>query len=109
MMLSLKMALFATVCIALVIFSERLFPFALFSKKDPPPLIRFIEKYIPSMVIAILIVYCLKDISFTASPFGAPQLIGVAAAVILHLTLNNPMVSIFGSTIIYMVLSRVLG
>jgi len=108
-MLSLKMALLASLCIALVIFSERLFPFALFSRKDPPPLIRFIEKYIPSMVIAILIVYCLKDMSFSSAPYGVPYLVGVGAAVLLHLTLKNPMVSIFGSTIIYMILSRVLG
>ena len=102
------MAIFATFCISLVLFSERLFPFALFSKKDPPPLLSFIEKYIPSMVIAILIIYCLKDVNFTAAPYGAPYLIGIVAAVVLHLTVKNSMISIFGSTILFMILSRVM-
>ncbi len=105
--LTLKAALVASLCIAVVIFSERLFPFALFSKKDPPPLLRFIERYIPSMVIAILIVYSLKDISFAAFPYGLPYFVAVACCVVLHLTLKNSMVSIFGSTAVFMILLHV--
>ncbi|MDE5798258.1 MAG: AzlD domain-containing protein, partial [Treponemataceae bacterium] len=60
MRLPLSSAFVATVLTAAVIFLLRAFPFLLFSKKDPPPFLRFIEKYIPSMIMAILIVYCLK-------------------------------------------------
>ncbi len=102
------MAMTASLCAALVIFLERLFPFALFSRREPPPLIRFIEKYIPSMVIAMLIVYSLKDLSFAAAPYGAPYFLAVAVCVVLHLLLKNPMVSIFGSTIAFMVLSHLM-
>ena len=43
--LSISAAIIATICSALVIFSERAFPFVLFSKKEPPAFIKFIEKY----------------------------------------------------------------
>ena len=38
MSLPLHAALLATLVAALVIFATRLFPFALFSKREPPPL-----------------------------------------------------------------------
>ncbi len=108
MKLSLLAALTATLATALLLFLLRAFPFLVFSKKEPPAIIRFVEKYIPSMIIAILIVYCLKDIQVTAFPFGLPSLIGIGATVFLHLWRNNSMISIFGGTIIYMVLNHFL-
>lgn len=106
--LTLREAVIATLVSAAIIFMERLFPFALFSRKDPPEVIRFIEKYIPSLIMAILIVYCLKDVQFACAPFGAPYLASIAVTVLLHLAVKNPMVSIFGGTILFMVLSRLL-
>lgn len=106
--LTLLQALLGTLVGAMVIFATRLFPFALFSKKDPPAVIRFIEKYIPSMIMAILVVYCLKDIQFSASPYGMPYYLALAATVVLHLLFKNPMISIFGGTALFMVLSHLL-
>ncbi len=99
----------ATILSGIIIFLERLFPFALFSKKDPPPIIRFIEKYIPSLIIAILIVYTLKDVQFSTYPYGAPYFIAMLIAVFLHLFVKNSMVSVFGSTIVYMILLHTLN
>jgi Predicted branched-chain amino acid permeases (azaleucine resistance) len=98
----------ATFVSALVIAATRAFPFVLFSRRDPPRIIIFIEKYIPPMVMAILVVYCLKDVKFTSQPWGVPSLAALALTVILHLWKRNPMISIFGGTILYMILSRVL-
>ena len=50
---------------ALIIFVERAFPFVLFSKTNPPKIIKIIQKFIPTMVISCLLVYCLKDVTFT--------------------------------------------
>ncbi|MBQ7158156.1 MAG: AzlD domain-containing protein [Treponema sp.] len=108
MRISLSAALIATLAIAVVMFLLRAFPFLVFSKKDPPPFVLFIERYIPSMIIAILIIYCLKDIQLTAAPFGLPSIIALTCTVALHLWRNNSMISIFGGTIIYMVLNYVL-
>ena len=109
--LTLLQAVIATLASALMIFLLRALPFILFSKRKPPKIISFIEKYIPAMVIGVLIIYCLVDpkyISFTESPWGIPAFIAVISAVALHLWKGNSMVSIFGSTIIFMVLERLI-
>ncbi|MBQ2313836.1 MAG: AzlD domain-containing protein [Treponema sp.] len=93
---------------AAIIFGERLFPFALFSRKDPPEIIRFIEKYIPSLVIAMLIVYCLKDVQPASLHSALPPAAGIAAALAFQLLTKNSMISIFGSTALFMFLSHVL-
>lgn len=107
-MISIKAAIIASLLSGAIIFLERFFPFALFSKKNPPKILSFIERYLPAMVIAVLIVYCLKDIQFTSAPFGAPYFIAIAVTIVLHLWLKNSMVSIFGSTIVFMILSRIM-
>ena len=104
MNLSLNSALLATLVATLVIFATRLFPFALFSKREPPPLLRFVEKYIPPMIMAILLVYCLKDVDFLHRPFGIPQLAALTVTVSTYLWKGNSMVSIFGGTILFMAL-----
>ena len=106
MSLTLNNALLATLIAALVIFGTRLFPFALFSKREPPSILRFIEKYIPPMIMAILLIYCLKDVNFTARPFGLPQLIALIVTVASYLWKGNSMVSIFGGTIVFMLLQK---
>ncbi|MBO4546107.1 MAG: AzlD domain-containing protein [Treponema sp.] len=82
-------------------------PFMIFSKREPPKALKFVEKCLPPLIIATLIVYCLKDINYAARPWGTPQFIAIAATVLLHLWKRNSMVSIFGGTILFMVLSRV--
>lgn len=106
--LSLFYALAAIFLTGIIIFLERLFPFALFSRKNPPKILKYIEQFIPPMAIAALLIYSLKDISFTQANAFLPQLIALAVTVILHLIKKNSMLSIFGGTIIYMVLIRLI-
>lgn len=106
--LTLNQVLVATIATSIVIFSTRAFPFVLFSKKDPPRAIRFVEKLIPPMIMAILVVYCLRDLQFTTAPYSIPSIIALAVTVVLHLWRHNPLISIFGGTILYMVLSRIM-
>jgi len=108
MRLSLAMALIATVASGAILYFLRAFPFLLFSRREPPAFISFIEKYIPSMVIAALLVYCLKDIQVTEMPFGIPSVAALVVTVLLHLWKDNSMLSIFGGTILYMVLDYLL-
>lgn len=108
MALTLNQILIATVISAAVIFATRAFPFVLFSKKDPPAIIRFIEKYIPPMVMAVLLVYCFKDVNFASNPFGLNEIIALYVTIMLHLWKSNSMISIFGGTIIYMILIRLM-
>ena len=108
MRLSLVMALVATVASGLILFLLRAFPFLVFSRREPPAFILFIERYIPSLVIAALLVYCLQDVQFTAAPYGIPSAAALACTILLHLWKNNAMISIFGGSILYMVLDYLL-
>ena len=109
MILPVSKVLVAVLSSALIIFFERAFPFILFSKKEPPRIISFIEKYIPPMVMSALVVYCLKDLSFSGGAVGfIPYLVGVVITVILHLWKRNSLISIFGGTAVYMILLRIL-
>ena len=103
-MTPLNEVLLAIVLMALTIFATRAFPFVLFSRRDPPAVIRFVEKYIPPMVMAVLVVYCLKDIRWSVWPSGIRELVSLAAVVVLHLWKKNAMLSIFGGTALFMLL-----
>lgn len=95
--------------IGLVVFLERALPFLLFSQKEPPAIIRFIEKYIPPMVMAVLVVYCLKDMNFSSGAKGfVPYLIASALTAALHLWKRNALLSICSGTIIYMIFTKIL-
>ena len=111
--LSITAAIIATFCSALIIFAERAFPFILFSRKKPPKVILFIEKYIPPMVMAALVVYCLKDVHFTSGIAGLctagwiPYLGACSITIIFHLWKSNSLLSILGGTASYMLLIHI--
>ena len=90
---------------AAVTFLTRFLPFALFDRGgEPPKVVLYLGRVLPPAIIAMLIIYCLRATSF-ASPDGwAPQLIAGAAVVAFHVWKKNNLLSIFGGTILYMVL-----
>ncbi|HKL85809.1 MAG TPA: AzlD domain-containing protein [Treponemataceae bacterium] len=108
-MTSLSQALIATVLMALVTLATRAFPFLLFSRRDPPAVLKFVEKFIPPMVMAVLVIYSLKDISWTVLPSGLREIGALILVTILHMWKKNAMLSIFGGTAFYMILLRVIS
>ncbi len=106
-MTSLNSALVAVPLLSLVILATRAFPFVLFSRRDPPRIIRFVERFIPPMVMAVLVVYCLKDVEWAVWPSGIRELSALALVVLLHLWKKNAMLSIFGGTAFFMLLRAV--
>jgi branched-subunit amino acid transport protein AzlD len=103
-MTTLTDALIAIPLMALVILATRAFPFILFSRRNPPRAIRFVERYIPPMVMAALIVYCLKGVAWAAWPSGIREIAALALVCVLHVAKKNAMLSIFGGTAFYMAL-----
>lgn len=89
---------------AAITFLTRVFPFLFFRNGQPPSVILFIGKYIPPALLTILVIYCLKDISFVIFPYGCNELIALLIVIVLHLRLSNPLISIFGATLVYMFL-----
>lgn len=104
-MLTTAGAVAAIAVMAVVTFLTRALPFLLFDRgSSPPKLVLYLGRVLPPAIIAMLIIYCLKDLSFLSLGGWAPQLISVAAVVALHLWKHNNLLSIFGGTILYMVL-----
>lgn len=108
MKLTLVQAIIGMLVSGIVIFALRAFPFVLFSKHDPPKLLKFIERFIPPMVMAVLLIYCLKEVTFFSTPFGIPHLVALLFTIIVHFWKSNSMLSIFGGTALFMILSRVI-
>lgn len=88
-----------------VTFLTRALPFLLFGRGGKPPkVVLYLGKYLPPGVIAMLIVYCCRGVSFTAAANWMPTFIAGAAVVGLHLWKKNNMLSIVGGTVLYMIL-----
>ena len=81
----------------------RFLPFICFSKGTPKAVI-YLGNVLPGAIIAMLVVYCLKDISFISKPYGLPQIISVLFVVLLHKWKHNTLLSIFAGTVCYMLL-----
>ena len=95
--------------VAVVTFFTRGAPFVFFSGKNGVPMIvRYLGNVLPSAIITALIVFCVKDVTFTESPYGAPYLAAIAITALLHILFKKTLVSILGGTVAFMLLSRVI-
>ena len=99
----------ALITSGVVTFAIRLFPFlVLRNQTNLSSRMQFISAVLPHAIITILVVYCLKDISFISAPFGIPELIAVAFVVLLQWWKENTLLSIFVPTVIYRGLLQVM-
>ena len=93
--------------VALVTAGIRFLPFLLFRKKTPDAVL-YLGQVLPYSIMAMLIVYCLKGVSFTEGTHGIPEAAAVAVVVLLHKWKHNTLLSILGGTVLYMVLVQVV-
>lgn len=95
--------------IALVTIALRFLPFLIFSgKRQTPAYISYLGKVLPFAIMGMLVVYCLRHISFTAMPFGIPEILSCAVVVALHLWKRSTLLSIAGGTVFYMLLVQTI-
>lgn len=90
--------------VALVTMLLRFLPFFVFSGKKTPEFIDYLGKYLPYAIMAMLVVYCLKGVSFVSAPFGVPEVIAVLVVAGLHVWRRNTLLSIVAGTLCYMFL-----
>jgi len=95
-----------TICICVfATMITRFLPFIVFNeKKETPAFVSYLGKYLPSAVFGMLVVYCLKDVSFISGTFGAPEIIGILVTAGLHLWKRNTLLSIGIGTAVYIIL-----
>ncbi|MCQ9209000.1 branched-chain amino acid transporter permease [Granulicatella seriolae] len=98
----------ALIISGLITFGIRATPFLLFSKMKKLPLaLEYLSYTLPMAIMVILVIYSLKEMNFTTSPYGLPEIICVLLVIALHVWKKNTLLSIFLPTIIYMVLVQI--
>jgi len=93
---------------ALVTAALRFLPFMLLRGKQTPPFIAYLGKVLPFAIMGMLVIYCLRHISFAAMPFGLPEILACAAVVGVHICKRNTLLSILSGTVLYMILVQIV-
>lgn len=108
MAISVTQSIIIIAVCALCTLFERAFPFLIFRGKEVPPAINYLGKVLPMAIIATLIIYCIKGISFASVVGWAPYLIACAVTAVLHLWRRSALLSIVGGTACYMILVQLV-
>ncbi len=77
---------------ALIVAVIALFP----QDRELPAIVTKLSSLLPSAVIGMLVVYCLKGVKLLSSPHGIPELVSCAFVVLLHVWRRNTLLSILG-------------
>lgn len=96
----------AIILSALITFLLRAFPFLLFKKKELPKWLEKLEKNLPMTIMAVLIVYCLKDLKTQFMMMFLPYLLACLTVIFTYKWKKNTFLSIILSTIVYMIFIR---
>lgn len=90
---------------ALVTAAIRFLPFLVFNgSNSTPPIIDKLGKTLPYAIMAMLVVYCLKGISFQSAAGFVPSFVACAVVILLHVWRRNTLVSIVSGTVCYMLM-----
>ena len=95
--------------VALVTIFLRFLPFLIFGEsRKTPAIITYLGARLPFAIMGMLVVYCLKDVTLTAVPFGIPEFLGCAVVALLHIWKRSTLLSIGVGTIVYMLLVQLV-
>lgn len=95
---------------ALCTLAMRALPFLFFGKDRPmPQWLARLGKTLPPAIMAVLVVYCLKDAVAEPMHTGIPQMIGVAIVAASYLWKHKTLPSIVLGTAGYMIALRLIG
>jgi len=94
--------------IAVVTALIRFIPFLIFKDRETPKLVSYLGAVLPMAIMGMLVVFCLKSVSFGILADWLPALIAVLAVMVLHVWKRNTLLSILGGTVFYMVLINLI-
>ena len=108
-MTTVQMGITIAVCTAATMLT-RFLPFLIFSSKDqdPPEVVRYLGRVLPAAIFGMLIVYCLRNVTPLSGSHGIPEAIAIAVTVALHKWKHQPLVSIAGGTVCYVLLVQMV-
>lgn len=85
----------------------RFLPFVLFSRNTPNSIL-YLGKVLPYSIMAMLVVYCLKNTNVFSYQHGIPELVSVLLVVLIHKWKHNTLISILLGTLCYMFFVQVI-
>ena len=89
--------------------ATRFLPFLIFGGKKPTPrYIQYLGKALPGAIFAMLVVYCLRNVTPLTGSHALPELIAIAVTIGLHLWKRQTLLSIAGGTVVYMLLVQLV-
>lgn len=87
----------------------RFLPFILFPANKPrPQYINYLGQILPYAVIGLMVVYTLKNVSITSSPWGLPEIIALSYIAVVQIIKRNNLISMISGTSLYMFLVQVV-
>ena len=96
---------YAIAVMAIITALLRFLPFLIFKgKASTPPLVEKLGRLLPSAVIAMLVVYCMKDVNFSGASGYLPAMIASLLVGVLHIWKRNTLLSVISGTVCYMLL-----
>lgn len=104
---NVQMSLSIIAVVALVTIAIRFLPFWIFRKKTPS-VVLYLGEVLPYAIMGMLVVYCLKNVSFFTGTHAIPEIIAVAVTVMIHKKKHNTLLSIIAGTLSYMLLIQVI-
>lgn len=109
MNLSPVYSLYIILVISLVTIILRVGPALIFPPDKPtPPILVYLGQVMPIAVIAMLIVFCFRNINVMQYPYGLPELIAGAVTAVSYLIKRSTLISILLGTVTYMVLVQLI-
>jgi len=102
---------YALITLAMILATvlTRFLPFLFFpAGKKTPKYVVYLGNTLPYATIGLLVVYCLRGVSFTSHPYGLPEVLSIAVIALLHIWKGNSLLSIGGGTALYMILVQTL-
>ena len=94
--------------VAAVTIALRFAPFLLLRGRETPKFIAYLGRVLPYAIMGMLVVYCLRGVSFSAVSTWVPQAISVALVALLHIWKKNTLLSIIAGTACYMILVQAI-
>ena len=107
--MNLTQQLLTIAVVALGTMLTRFLPFLIFpAGKQTPKFIQYLGKALPGAVFGLLVVYCLKHVSFLSGSHGIPEVVAILLVIVLHLWKKQMLLSVAGGTICYMLLVQLV-
>lgn len=103
-----KYVLISIAIMSIVTIILRFLPFIVLDDSKDYKLLNYLNKVMPSAVMGMLVVYCIRDIEFTSINGYLPTLIAGSITAFTYIWKRKTLFSIISGTVVYMFLIQMI-